>query len=84
MCVIWCKIIIFFLDLCCRKAMLTWKNQIRISTDNGLEGNSDDGYSWRKYGQKDILGAKFPRLDFLSFYPLTCSGTHSIYIFTHF
>ncbi|CAN6482749.1 unnamed protein product [Victoria cruziana] len=21
----------------------------------------DDGYSWRKYGQKDILGAKYPR-----------------------
>ena len=22
----------------------------------------DDGFSWRKYGQKDILGAKHPRL----------------------
>ncbi|GJT23331.1 probable WRKY transcription factor 53 [Tanacetum coccineum] len=44
-----------------RKAMPIWKNQIRISTDSGLEGNTDDGYSWRKYGQKDILGAKFPR-----------------------
>ncbi|CAN8265003.1 unnamed protein product [Cochlearia groenlandica] len=22
----------------------------------------EDGFSWRKYGQKDILGAKFPRL----------------------
>lgn len=21
----------------------------------------DDGLSWRKYGQKDILGAKYPR-----------------------
>lgn len=21
----------------------------------------DDGYTWRKYGQKDILGSKFPR-----------------------
>ncbi|KAJ0802655.1 putative transcription factor WRKY family [Helianthus annuus] len=44
-----------------RKAMPTWRNQIRISTENGLEGNTDDGYSWRKYGQKDILGSKFPR-----------------------
>ncbi|KAJ0802657.1 putative transcription factor WRKY family [Helianthus annuus] len=44
-----------------RKTMPTWQDQIRISTDNGLEGNTDDGYSWRKYGQKTILGAKFPR-----------------------
>uniref|UniRef100_A0A2C9VUB0 WRKY domain-containing protein n=1 Tax=Manihot esculenta TaxID=3983 RepID=A0A2C9VUB0_MANES len=27
----------------------------------GLEGPVDDGYNWRKYGQKDILGANFPR-----------------------
>lgn len=26
-----------------------------------LVGNLDDGYSWRKYGQKEILGAKHPR-----------------------
>lgn len=23
----------------------------------------DDGYNWKKYGQKDILGAKHPRYD---------------------
>lgn len=57
---VWCKGLIYF-HSCHRKAMPTWKNQIRISTDTGLEGNTDDGYSWRKYGQKDILGAKFPR-----------------------
>jgi len=21
----------------------------------------DDGYTWRKYGQKDILGSRYPR-----------------------
>nr|XP_043628973.1 probable WRKY transcription factor 53 [Erigeron canadensis]XP_043628974.1 probable WRKY transcription factor 53 [Erigeron canadensis] len=56
-----------------RKTMPTWKNQIRISTENGLEGNTDDHYSWRKYGQKDILGAKFPR----SYYRCTYRYVHN-------
>jgi hypothetical protein len=36
-----------------------------------------DGYSWRKYGQKKILVAKYPRLDFLYFQtpiPNVCSS----------
>lgn len=44
-----------------RKTQPTWTEQVRVSPENGLEGPADDGYSWRKYGQKDILGAKYPR-----------------------
>uniref|UniRef100_A0A7N0VKC8 WRKY domain-containing protein n=1 Tax=Kalanchoe fedtschenkoi TaxID=63787 RepID=A0A7N0VKC8_KALFE len=44
-----------------RKTQPKWTDHVRIYTENGLEGPHDDGYSWRKYGQKDILGAKYPR-----------------------
>ncbi|KAL2468894.1 putative WRKY transcription factor 41 [Forsythia ovata] len=44
-----------------RKTLAKWSKQVRVCTGTGLEGPLDDGYSWRKYGQKDILGAKFPR-----------------------
>ncbi|KAK7302441.1 hypothetical protein RJT34_13331 [Clitoria ternatea] len=43
-----------------RKIMTKWMDQIRVSFDSGLEGAHEDGYNWRKYGQKDILGAKYP------------------------
>jgi len=37
---------------------------VKFCTNTGLfEGSLDDEYSWRKYGQKDILGAKFSRLE---------------------
>ncbi|CAN4077410.1 unnamed protein product [Withania somnifera] len=42
-----------------RKSQPTWTEQ--VSVERGFEGPTDDGYSWRKYGQKDILGAKYPR-----------------------
>ncbi|XP_022844606.1 probable WRKY transcription factor 53 [Olea europaea var. sylvestris] len=44
-----------------RKMLPTWTEQVSVASENGLEGPTDDGYSWRKYGQKDILGAKYPR-----------------------
>jgi hypothetical protein len=28
----------------------------------GADVPEDDGFSWRKYGQKEILGAQYPRL----------------------
>ncbi|KAL3517273.1 hypothetical protein ACH5RR_024175 [Cinchona calisaya] len=44
-----------------RKILPKWSEQIRVCSGTGLEGAVDDGHSWRKYGQKDILGANFPR-----------------------
>ncbi|XP_062198597.1 transcription factor WRKY19-like [Phragmites australis] len=44
-----------------RKMMEKWKHQVRVSTEGGGESPVDDGHSWRKYGQKEILGAKHPR-----------------------
>ncbi|XP_057450066.1 probable WRKY transcription factor 41 [Lotus japonicus] len=36
-------------------------DKVRVKTENGSEGSQEDGYNWRKYGQKDILGSKHPR-----------------------
>lgn len=44
-----------------RKILPRWTQQVRVNPGMGLEGPLDDGFSWRKYGQKDILGAKYPR-----------------------
>ncbi|KAI3955032.1 hypothetical protein MKW98_005035 [Papaver atlanticum] len=44
-----------------RKGIVRWTELVRASAQTGLEGPLDDGYDWRKYGQKDILGAKHPR-----------------------
>ncbi|KAL8049509.1 hypothetical protein ABFX02_06G024400 [Erythranthe guttata] len=40
---------------------ITWTQKVKVCTETGNEGQLDDGYGWRKYGQKDILGAKYPR-----------------------
>nr|GEZ58503.1 probable WRKY transcription factor 53 [Tanacetum cinerariifolium] len=40
---------------------ITGKWKVKVRGDMGFEEALDDGYSWRKYGQNDILGAKHPR-----------------------
>ncbi|KAJ6797471.1 putative WRKY transcription factor 41 [Iris pallida] len=44
-----------------RKMLPKWTSQVRLDSGPGVEGPIDDGYKWRKYGQKDILGAEHPR-----------------------
>ncbi|EEC68601.1 hypothetical protein OsI_36957 [Oryza sativa Indica Group] len=43
-----------------RRKTVRWKTQVRVSSVQDV-GPLDDGYSWRRYGLKDILGAKYPR-----------------------
>lgn len=56
-----------------RKMLPKWTEQVRISPERGLEGPHEDVFSWRKYGQKDILGAKYPR----SYYRCTFRNTQN-------
>ncbi|KAK7389837.1 hypothetical protein VNO78_25132 [Psophocarpus tetragonolobus] len=44
-----------------RKTVSRWTEQVKVCLGTSLDGSLNDGYSWRKYGQKDILGARFPR-----------------------
>ncbi|VFQ58269.1 unnamed protein product [Cuscuta campestris] len=38
-----------------------WTQKVQACHESGFEGYPDDGYIWRKYGQKDILGTRYPR-----------------------
>ncbi|XP_050385828.1 probable WRKY transcription factor 46 [Argentina anserina] len=44
-----------------RKTMSKWTQEVKVCSGSGQDGTLGDGYSWRKYGQKDILGSKNPR-----------------------
>ncbi|RLN22462.1 putative WRKY transcription factor 53 [Panicum miliaceum] len=46
-----------------RKTLPKWSTQVRVSAVQDVTP-LDDGLSWRKYGQKNILGAKYPRAYF--------------------
>ncbi|KAK4843098.1 hypothetical protein QYF36_003995 [Acer negundo] len=56
-----------------RKTQPRWTDKVRVSFESGLEGPQEDGFSWRKYGQKDILAAKYPR----SYYRCTYRNTQN-------
>ncbi|XP_038901015.1 probable WRKY transcription factor 46 [Benincasa hispida] len=44
-----------------RKLLPRWTEEVKVCNGTAPEGPLNDGYSWRKYGQKDIHGANFPR-----------------------
>ncbi|XP_020575407.1 probable WRKY transcription factor 38 [Phalaenopsis equestris] len=44
-----------------RKIHANRTSQVRVITEEGAGVPPDDGHSWRKYGQKEILRAKHPR-----------------------
>ncbi|CAN6359082.1 unnamed protein product [Urochloa humidicola] len=46
-----------------RKGTPCVRRQVRVASVQDM-APLDDGLSWRKYGQKDILGAKYPRAYF--------------------
>ncbi|KAF0919548.1 hypothetical protein E2562_029774 [Oryza meyeriana var. granulata] len=46
-----------------RKTLPKLSKQVRVCSVQDV-GPLDDGFSWRKYGQKDILAAKYPRAYF--------------------
>ncbi|KAE8697268.1 hypothetical protein F3Y22_tig00110622pilonHSYRG00075 [Hibiscus syriacus] len=44
-----------------RKTSSGVTEQVRVCSGSSLDNPLDDGYCWRKYGQKAILGSNFPR-----------------------
>ncbi|XP_075474852.1 putative WRKY transcription factor 53 [Primulina tabacum] len=44
-----------------RKMTRKWNDVVRVCSGAGIESHLNDGYSWRKYGQKVILNTDHPR-----------------------
>lgn len=44
-----------------RKKDVGEEETVLVAAVGRMEFPPDDKYSWRKYGQKEILGSKFPR-----------------------
>ncbi|KAL8138415.1 hypothetical protein V2J09_004416 [Rumex salicifolius] len=53
-----------------RKSLPQWVEKVKVESETE-QGTLNDGFNWRKYGQKDIHGAAFPRGYF------RCSHLHS-------
>ncbi|GLT79750.1 hypothetical protein SLA2020_512270 [Shorea laevis] len=43
-----------------RKTISSWTEHVKVCSGS-MEGPPEDEHCWRKYGQKNIVGAKFPR-----------------------
>ncbi|XP_075476385.1 putative WRKY transcription factor 30 [Primulina tabacum] len=43
------------------KRLPGWTQKVVVLGETGNETQLDDGHSWRKYGQKDILRSEYPR-----------------------
>nr|QCV57332.1 WRKY transcription factor [Fagopyrum tataricum] len=56
-----------------RKADSTWTEKLTVNSGTRSDAPPADGYNWRKYGQKDILGTKHPR----SYYRCTYRSVHN-------
>uniref|UniRef100_A0ACD5YIV3 Uncharacterized protein n=1 Tax=Avena sativa TaxID=4498 RepID=A0ACD5YIV3_AVESA len=63
-----------------RKMMAKGNHQVRVSSAGGGAETLDDGYSWRKYGQKEILGAQHRRGYYRCTYRKTrgCAATKQV------
>ncbi|KAL6609409.1 hypothetical protein ACP70R_039378 [Stipagrostis hirtigluma subsp. patula] len=62
-----------------RKGLPAARTQVRVASVQDTAA-LDDGLSWRKYGQKDILGAKYPRAYFRCTHRQTqgCAATKQV------
>ncbi|XP_057805792.1 probable WRKY transcription factor 46 [Salvia miltiorrhiza] len=56
-----------------RKSLERWSEEVHVCCETSSEDQHEDGYNWRKYGQKDILGATHPR----AYYRCTYRNTRS-------
>ncbi|KAM0875883.1 hypothetical protein ACQ4PT_036519 [Festuca glaucescens] len=66
-----------------RKMMEKGDRRVRVSSAGGgadARDREDDGYSWRKYGQKEILGAQHPRAYYRCTYRTSegCTATKQV------
>ncbi|KAJ8900512.1 hypothetical protein K2173_025289 [Erythroxylum novogranatense] len=64
-----------------RKTQQRWTERLKVCSESDVEGPLEDGHSWRKYGQKDILGSRYPRHIMVS--DLECYNCRAYYRCTH-